>query len=828
MINFTVSAPTDVEVAVLDAGGKVVRHLAAGVLGGKKAPPLPLKPGLSQGIAWDGKDDFGKKVSGAKIRVRIGMQVKFGRLIGGDPYRIGQIMALATDGEGRLYVSSFKGSMGQNMDVLRVYTPEGRYLRTLVPGPPALGKKRASHWAESKNGELVPKNLRLQRPIFYSWSFNNKGAGIHFVAVTKQGGLLVQSGKDLHRMAADGGDVTGPRPLWSESAKLHSPWWAIPTIALSPDGRYAYIANVAGYKNYPKNHADVNAKWPQGRVYRLDLSAKGADPEKFYDLKLPDWKAEPFWLPNVGIARTAAYGLAVDGKGHVHVCDLVNGGIVELSPAGKKIGFTPTPWPERVHVEPQTGAYFVIGRNKAPGQRSKRGQSTHTLVKISGRGSVARTVAKAELKSGFGSTSALGKVGGKGGLWVGGPAGLVCFRDGGKTFEIVETGFRPRPGSQLDWNRLAVDYARDEIYVADGVNLLYRYDGKTGEGGPLKRGKKPFHGVDLAVGYNGLLYVRTGKLYSGPLERYTRELKPAPYNGGSHVLTEYIYSRYGMGYCEKGLGVGPDGSCYISSMYAFGKYFVGGFDPKGKPVTGKYLRGVIKTGSKRGLVRDMATAVLGPISSAGGGVRVDLQGNYYLGMRMLPAGHTPPSGFEKEASYRYLTGSVVKFGPEGGAVLGLERQGGKSEMPKAPRMKASYFKEQYVLENALAVYPDMGPFSGSGMGGNCVCRAPRFDVDPHGRIAMTNPITFKINLVDNAGNPIVRFGAYGNFDSQYANPNLPQGKEGKPTVATPDIPLGWPTGAGLTDRHIYVNDTYNRRAVRVDKSWDAEETCPIQ
>jgi len=33
-IRFAVSAPTDVEVAVLDGGGRTIRHLAAGKLGG--------------------------------------------------------------------------------------------------------------------------------------------------------------------------------------------------------------------------------------------------------------------------------------------------------------------------------------------------------------------------------------------------------------------------------------------------------------------------------------------------------------------------------------------------------------------------------------------------------------------------------------------------------------------------------------------------------------------------------------------------------------------------------------------------------------------------
>ena len=38
-VTFTLSRRGDVEVSILDAKGKVVRHLAAGVLGGKNARP---------------------------------------------------------------------------------------------------------------------------------------------------------------------------------------------------------------------------------------------------------------------------------------------------------------------------------------------------------------------------------------------------------------------------------------------------------------------------------------------------------------------------------------------------------------------------------------------------------------------------------------------------------------------------------------------------------------------------------------------------------------------------------------------------------------------
>src|SRR5262245_30499848 len=87
-ITFTVAGPTDVEVAILDARSKVVRHLVAGALGGKNPPPAPLQPGLSQSVLWDGKDDRGQVAGGGsfKARVRLGMKASFGRLVADSPY----------------------------------------------------------------------------------------------------------------------------------------------------------------------------------------------------------------------------------------------------------------------------------------------------------------------------------------------------------------------------------------------------------------------------------------------------------------------------------------------------------------------------------------------------------------------------------------------------------------------------------------------------------------------------------------------------------------------------------------------------------------------
>ena len=84
MVSFSVAGPTDAAVDVLDAGGKVVRHLGAAALGGKNDPPPPFKPGLTQSIEWDLRDDAGKPATGGpfRARVRLGLSATFDRFIG--------------------------------------------------------------------------------------------------------------------------------------------------------------------------------------------------------------------------------------------------------------------------------------------------------------------------------------------------------------------------------------------------------------------------------------------------------------------------------------------------------------------------------------------------------------------------------------------------------------------------------------------------------------------------------------------------------------------------------------------------------------------------
>jgi len=813
-IAFTLSAPTDVEVSILGADNTVVRHLAAGVLGGKNPPPQPLKAGLAQSLTWDLNDDFSKPAVGGpfQVRVRAGSGVKFGRFIGEDPYTFGRIHSVATDEEGKLYVSAYEGGLNQNMDTLRVFAPDGTYLRTLIPFPADLKPQRAAAMAtwDQESKSFIPRNGRSQMPEFYPW-----GSNVHLVGASAKDGLVLLHGTDIYYMDNDGGNIRGPHPLWSKAAKLENPKWNVPQVAASVNGRQIYISNVAGTKYQPKSFDDTNANWPQGRVYRRDTDQGDNDPRKFYDLELPDWKKEPFWLPDAWNKRTAAYGISVDGKGHVYICDLVNQAIVEIDEKGTKVSTTPAPWPERVHVDPASGNYYVISRVDKP----KDAWVEKKLIKIVGRGEKARVAAQWPLKQrGLGDTTALGRVGEQPVLWVGGGGALLCIQDKGDAFAEMPTAFQPKPGGQQDWNRIAVDPQREEVYTSDGGNFLFRYDGRTGKGGAMTKDGKPFHGVDLAVGYDGNLYCRTGTGYSGPLERFDRDLNPVPFASGTHSLSPYVYSRYGVGNCEKGLGVGPNGETYINFMYGWNKYFIAGFSGEGKPIAGRYLKGKIPQKSEGGQqqAKGLDSAVIGPIPESCGGLRVDLAGNIYVGLRLQPKDYLPPKEFAKDSAYATWTGSIVKFSSDGGTVLGAVKEDDEAGA------EGEAAKGKLSLIGAKAIYPGIAPFSGGGFGGGgsaCVCRVPRFDLDRFGRLVFTNAVAGSVAVIDNAGNVIMTFGSYGNFDSQYTP--LPA-TAGQPLVAVPEIPLAWPTGAGFGADHIYVNDTYNRRVVQVRKQYSIE------
>ncbi len=781
-VSFALKAPGDVEVAVLDPKGRVVRHLAAGVLGGKNPPPPPLRPGLEQRIAWDGKDDLGRAAEGGPftVRVRAGMKVRFGRTLGGSPttgsvvsmpYRA-PVNGLVTDASGQLYVKMMSavgshGNSGLWPWQLRLFDRAGTYRRTLFPYPADTPRERASgvDLVPTSDGRFAPSLKTSLYPVYAALGNEivPRLAGDEMVFVHSEA-------RKLHFLALDGSNRLRTVPLWPEKARI--PAWLDLQVALSPDGRTAYVSNAAGTAYDGKKPEDIDPAWPQGRVYRLDLSRPGSAPEAFFDLSLPDFAKAPYWMPSAWDKKTAAAGIDTDAKGNVLLCDLVNQEVAEIDPSGKRLGATPVPWPDKVLVARKTGHLYVISRKVSRGALPPA-----TLRRIEGRGASAKVAAELALQGTVGGAFTLDESGEVPVLWLAGKES----EKGQETLLRVEDRGAFKVGAERLLNRdpdaipfvgyMDVDPEAELVYVTNSGSGVWRFEGETGRGGPI-----PIKAVDLAVGPGGHLYAWGQGGYEGPIARYTRDLAPAPLEGMGQATYGSLYGRAGRGYSVCGMDVDARGRVYAT--FGTNDCHVRVYDEKGNLVDFPRRE------------RDVPAAITG-VTGYGGSLRVDPAGNIYLLQAGLPKDFPVPPGWEKDPGFRNCLGTIYKFPPSGGEI----------ETKNHSVVKVT---------GAVATYSGCGPVSRWNAVGACACTKPRFDVDGYGRLYVPNAITFSVSVRDNADNEILAFGSYGNFDA-----------------AGPGIPLGWPVTAGASDRAVYVGDALNHRVVRADKSWAAEAAVPL-
>lgn len=799
-VHFAVSEATDVEVAVVNAKGQIVRHLAAGVLGGKNAPPAPLKPSLEQTLTWDGKDDAGQvaKDGPFSIRARAGMGVRFGKIIGGSPYT-GSVASMpyrapvngvVTDKDGNLFVLTMSsvgshGNSGMWPWHLRKLDKQGNYQQTLLPYPPSTDPAKASGFQMlATPGAFTPALQTSLYPVFAV-------LGNEIVGRLSDGQVVFVNteNRKLNFLALDGSNRLRTVPMWSEKTKVNIPAWLDVQVALSPDGRYAYYSNAAGIAYDGKKPADIDARWPQGRLYRQDLTKAGSEPEPFFDLPLPDFDKEPYWMPSAWDKKSASAGIDTDAKGNILVCDLVNHQVVEIGPDGKKLSATKVAWPDKVLVSRKTGDLFVVSRKVSRGALPGG-----TLTKISGRGEQAKVVVELPLAGTIGGAFTIDETGAAPVLWLAGQgkegdshaSKLVRIEDQGSKLVVTGDKYLNRDESAITFvGYMDVDEEAELVYVTRSGGTVWRYHGETGEGGPL-----PIKAVDLAIGPGGDIYAwGTSGSYQGPIARYTRDLKPKPLKAGTANTYGDLYGRAGRGSSVCGIDVDLQGKVYAT--YGSNDCHVRVYDAQGELVD--FPRKHKSEGAKS----EVPVAISGVVGY-GGSLRVDAGGNMYLLQAGVPKDYPAPPGFEKDEAFKSCLGTIYKFPPAGGEV------------------KTKDWTVQDVI-GAVAKYPGCGPVSRWRAVGACACTKPRFDVDGYGRLYIPNAITYSVSLRDNADNEIVRFGGYGNFDCQG-----PSSKEPKP-----EIPMGWVVTVGASDKYIYVGDCLNHRVVRVDKTHAVEAVAKV-
>ncbi|MCX7590966.1 MAG: hypothetical protein N2255_04990, partial [Kiritimatiellae bacterium] len=784
-ISFTVAGPTDVEVAIIDAEGKVVRSLAAGVLGGANPPPPPLKSGFRQELVWDGKGDWNVPVGTGpfKVRVRLGMGVKFGRMIGDSHYNFNETVCrgLAVDHRnGDLYVMG-KKTRDAALYFLRVYDRQGRYLREIMPYAATIDAKSRGVFGcvEVPGSEFpAPINYHSLWPTFYPVTPRPQGVNdlaIKLMAVhpvEESVVLLAESFASLYRIRkTDGGVVTDTfaESLWSARRLAGSAAVGPVMGAFAPDGKTIYFA---GYAAVPPKGEKSHPAWPNGRVYKAVLTSEGYETQPFADIPLPDDAPAPEVSWNVLGNKQALHGIAVDRGGRIYVCDAAGGKVHILSPEGKILGAVEVPAAYCVAVDEKRGVMYVLTR-----KNTGHGLWPKSLVKINGLDSRAKTVCALTFPERGGSTDPFlaGDFGGpEPQLWIAGcpqESSIVRIADRGDRFEVLEDlADRDKTSSGFAC-RLDVDREADLVYIHNGWAYILRYNGITGEyAGPLdKDGRpKPIVGSEFCIRRDGMIYLsghdNPGGGYSGPWRRLTRNLTEVPLPDGRKQFADR-YGKMGGGYFgNQGSFVTPDGHLYFNGMFVFRINAVWEVNPDGSPGRCPRLRDVFEnhhttTVKSEKLSETMVKAgftgaLIGWLQDQSGGVEVDQEGNIYVGVRILPRGYTLPEPLEQVArQHRHWAesiGSVIKVRPSGGGMVPDSlAPGEKYRIDKywtyeftVPEKLEEGIKLGYGqrldwynpprtihFEGGLIAYPLLAPFSNQ-----CACQTPRFAVDDFGRV----------------------------------------------------------------------------------------------
>jgi hypothetical protein len=831
-IEFAVDRNTDVAVYVEDAQGKVIRHLAGGVLGAN--PPAPLVANaLAQSLEWNGRDDWGKPAAGGpfKVRVRLGMKPELDGFLMRNPDASGDISAVAVGPGGTLYVFHRDGVANGNMGghKIKVYNRDGKHLKVLAPFPADIAAEKVKGLGtfQTAEGDLVPHVHNWETLSFYPDNIGWRGRDMPELscpAVDSRGRVYwLVKGPALVAIDADGGipydAFLGPR-LLPDVKDLRfaegNHFTEKPALAVSSDDKFIYFTGLStGAKEWDAKNAR-----PLPCVFRVPVDKRS--PAEVFVGTLGEPGASKDLL-------TAPRGLAV-AKGLLYVADPAGNRIVAFKEADRSyVGELAVNNPQVIGVDPASGAIYVCAYT---------GPQTADLIKFSGLQD-GKELARLPLpRTGLSPNGGIHRIAVDASakperIWLpslsGGPDRLTCIEDTGD--KLVNRGDPRSKDLHAEGPRdLAVDRQRGELYVKANGEKRYRIDEKTGQVKDVVDITRVVPGTLLAAqvvpGQDGNLYAFT---WNKGLWRLDRDGKPVNWDG----LNTYSIPIEGMMCFQlRHLAFRPFAPPEELYVIATADYLTKNRKDAGKFLTLNVLGQDGKT--KRTVIWQCLNGAI---------PRVDAQGNIYIADLVKPPDRSYPEFFDGKLPAppkrcdkgdlfwnSYMYGSIIKFPPSGG-IIWHQKNLPKSCLgeppaellakPKQP-FKRHFSSEPHLtgeIQGALWTRFGYAPYSAhmSGNTTHCMCEASGFDVDPFGRVFFPNLGQFRVEVVDTNNNPITTFGKYGNEDS------------GGPSarIKKPDIPLAWPVYVAVSDRWAYVADTVNRRVVRVKLGAVAEETCTV-
>lgn len=567
-VTFESRGNCDVTVAIENTEGRIIRHLASGVLGPQAPEPLQ-KNAKKQVLVWDGKNDKGEYVDdkdALTVRVSLGLKPQFERTLGwspkrragGDPSR-GTVLRAAPEG---VYV--YDG--GQAVDHIRLFSHQGEYVRTVYPFPAEKIRevKGLILHAFPQDGRILPIKPSYQMCTLLTSGDNalnlifkdgryvygpmdpchkgEYGRGAMDIAIGP--GRMAVGANRLNRLAPDGS---------SGGVNVYGPWICLRSgsdkgfykatdsamtvnlggyeavthlkpnrMAFSPDGKTLYLTRF--YENFAMDMFMHNY-WQHG-VYRMNYESD-QEPELFLGAAEAGSDATRFSMPA---------DVACDSRGRVYVADCGNNRVQVFQPDGKLVRSIPVESPVQVALSPADELY-VFTWELLPDRRTAKGKVSqpYTLRKFKSADDP-QLLATYELP--------MGETRGKYGqcatidfwtqpltVWINPgvyktPVRAGEFRvESGGIFLLVEKGGKlertrdfardsmqavqrvQAPGSNRQ--RLYVDPVRGTLYVGEGGFHFQQALQIDPASGKVKTVELPFDAEDMCFDADGLAYLRT-------------------------------------------------------------------------------------------------------------------------------------------------------------------------------------------------------------------------------------------------------------------------------------------------------------------------------
>jgi RNA polymerase sigma factor (sigma-70 family) len=832
IIAFASKGKCDATVAIVGPDGKIVRHLASGVLG--KNAPWPFKQdSLAQSLEWDGRDDFGKPApAGCKVKVALGFKATFERNIGWDPNSLRPVQSIVVGKDGGAYVIA----AGE----VKVFDRDGKYLRTLLPFPGGADLSGGfpsvkTVWGDSimlagwfgpydtLGGHLGTCALTLdEKQLLIYWSDGYQRAQL-LKLDTKTGGLppgsVVNLGSNYESRQKVG--------LWDG----HDGPGVCVSLAFAPDGQTLYMSgrrNIVMRKKIDELKFQSSVGALLGHLGREKLP-EAMMPERFLgqDGK-PGSDNEHF---------NGTRGVATDKDGNVYVADFGNSRIQVFKSDGTFLKTLPieAQWDPRkedgsagryalqVAVHPKTGAVYY-------GSCPKRGVAR--LVKLGG---LDDPTPKAAYETHISVPSDIrGITGGPAiGLDAGVDPTVVWFGVGGKVFRLLDKGGQfetigeiAGKGSIGGPTRITVDRETETLYCSPGGISRPPWHKVDGHSGKRDESFKGSGWEDAVVASDGTILCRTPG-YGRFVVRYDRNFKPKPFAKGVKIPQGEVPDGWPAEgpalYCgiaghsninQDGIAVNPvNGDIYVRAKEINAEWYAKAvpngvslppdelakivdwlpqsIHSGGAGVRG--LQGVLLVWDRDGNPKT-AQAITGLIR--GNGLRVDSAGGLYLSIGCWDPLKTGWVGLADPKSVHHYRnfgnmGTFVKFAGKGSFPMG-SMAGGKAD-------SAAW------LHN---VHAPSQP-------NDCGCCYSRFGSDGFDRLYVPAMHLYSVLVLDANGNHILRLGRRGNAD------NVGRGGD------DPHIGIAWARSVEASDKAVYIGDAASGLIRKAAIGYAAEETVPV-